>query len=110
MCWSPATPTHLPLYRQAGILARQGILVDRATLASWVGTGAAEIVPVVRRMKAILLGSARLFADDTSVPVLDPGRGQDEDRLVLDHRARRPALGRRRSTGGRLHLRPGPRP
>ena len=35
---------HLPLYRQAGILARQGILVDRATLASWVGTGAAEIV------------------------------------------------------------------
>jgi transposase len=67
---------HLPLYRQAGILARQGILVDRATLAAWVGTGAAEIVPVVRRMKAILLASARLFADETSVPVLDPGRGK----------------------------------
>lgn len=67
---------HLPLYRQAGILARQGILVDRATLAAWVGTGAAEIVPVVRRMKAILLASARLFADETSVPVLDPGRGR----------------------------------
>jgi transposase len=67
---------HLPLYRQAGILARQGILVDRATLAAWVGTGAAEIVPVVRRMKAILLGSARLFADETTVPVLDPGRGR----------------------------------
>lgn len=67
---------HLPLYRQAGILARQGILVDRATLAAWVGTGAAEAVPVVRRMKEILLASARLFADETSVPVLDPGRGR----------------------------------
>lgn len=67
---------HLPLYRQAQILARQGVLVDRATLASWVGTAAAEIAPVARRMKAILLGSARLFADETSVPVLDPGRGR----------------------------------
>lgn len=67
---------HLPLYRQAGILARQGILVDRATLAVWVGTGAAEIVPVVRRMRTPLRASARLFADETSVPVLDPGRGK----------------------------------
>jgi transposase len=67
---------HLPLYRQAGILARQGVPVDRATLAAWVGTAGAEIAPVVRRMKAILLGSARLFVDETSVPVLDPGRGR----------------------------------
>lgn len=67
---------HLPLYRQAGILARQGVPVDRATLAAWVGAAAAEIAPVVRRMKAILLGSPRLFADETSVPVLDPGRGR----------------------------------
>jgi transposase len=67
---------HLPLYRQAQILARQGVLVDRATLASWVGTAAAEIAPVARRMKAILLASARVFADETSVPVLDPGRGK----------------------------------
>ena len=67
---------HLPLYRQAGMLARQGILVDRATLAGWVGTAAAEVAPVVRRMKAMLLASARLFADETSVPVLDPGRGR----------------------------------
>jgi hypothetical protein len=67
---------HLPLYRQAGILARQGVPVDRATLASWAGTAAAEIAPVARRMKAIVLGSARLFADETPVPVLDPGRGR----------------------------------
>jgi transposase len=67
---------HLPLYRQAGILTRQGVPVDRSTLAHWVGTAAAEIEPVVRRLRGILLASARLFADETVVPVLDPGRGR----------------------------------
>ena len=45
-------------------------------LADWAGTGALEIVPVVRRMREILLTSARLFADETTMPVLDPGRGK----------------------------------
>ena len=67
---------HLPLYRQAQILARQGIEIGREVLADWTGTAAAEIAPVVRRMHEILLGSPRLFADETAMPVLDPGRGQ----------------------------------
>src|SRR3712207_2420879 len=67
---------HLPLYRQAQILARQGIGIGRDTLASWVGAAAAEIRPVVARLREILLGSARLFADETTLPVLDPGRGR----------------------------------
>jgi len=67
---------HLPLYRQSQILARQGIAIGREVLADWTGTGATEIVPVVRRMKEILLASARLFADETTMPVLDPGRGK----------------------------------
>ena len=67
---------HLPLYRQARILARQGIEIGRAILADWTGTAAREIVPVVRRMHEILLASPRLFADETTMPVLDPGRGQ----------------------------------
>jgi len=67
---------HLPLYRQAQIWARQSVVIDRSTLASWVGTAAAEITPVVRRLKEIMLSSARLFADETVVPVLDPGRGR----------------------------------
>jgi transposase len=67
---------HLPLYRQSQILARQGIEIGREVLADWAGTGALEIVPVVRRMREILLGSARLFADETTMPVLDPGRGK----------------------------------
>ncbi|HYI85027.1 MAG TPA: IS66 family transposase, partial [Acetobacteraceae bacterium] len=65
-----------PLYRQSQILARQGIEIGREVLADWTGTAAAEIAPVVRRMHEILLGSQRLFADETTLPVLDPGRGQ----------------------------------
>ncbi len=67
---------HLPLYRQSQILARQGLEIGREVLASWVGTGAAEILPVVARLREILMASARLFADETTLPVLDPGRGQ----------------------------------
>jgi transposase len=67
---------HLPLCRQAQILARQGIEIGREVLADWTGTAASEIMPVVRRMREILLASARLFADETTMPVLDPGRGR----------------------------------
>ena len=67
---------HLPLYRQAQILARQGIGISRAVLADWLGTAAREIAPVVQRMHEIQQASPRLFVDETTMPVLDPGRGQ----------------------------------
>jgi transposase len=67
---------HLPLYRQAQMLKSQGIVIERMTLASWVGYAAAELAPVVARLREILLGSAKLAVDETPVPVLDPGRGR----------------------------------
>jgi transposase len=67
---------HLPLYRQAQIMARQGVALERSTLAFWVGYAAAEIAPVVTRLREMVLASARVFADETVVPVLDPGRGR----------------------------------
>lgn len=67
---------HLPLYRQAQMLARQGLAIGREVLADWIGTAAQEIAPVVRRLREMLLASPRLFADETTMPVLDPGRGQ----------------------------------
>ncbi|UZO94688.1 IS66 family transposase [Roseomonas mucosa] len=67
---------HLPLYRQAQMLARQGLTLEREVLADWLGTAALEIRPVVRRLREILLASPRLFADETTLPVLDPGRGK----------------------------------
>src|SRR5690349_7343059 len=67
---------HQPLYRQAQMMSRQGVLLDRSTLAFWMGYAAAEVAPVVARLREIILSSAKLFADETIVPVLDPGRGR----------------------------------
>jgi transposase len=67
---------HLPLYRQAQIYARQGINLDRSTLADWVGRAAFLLKPVHERLLAKLKGSTKLFADETTAPVLDPGRGR----------------------------------
>lgn len=65
---------HLPLYRQCQIHARQGIELDRSTLADWVGRAAAELRPLHERLLELLKRSARLFMDETPAPVLDPGR------------------------------------
>ena len=67
---------HLPLYRQAQIYARQGVTLDRSTLADWVGRAAFLLQPVHQRLLAILKSSAKLLADETTAPVLDPGRGR----------------------------------
>jgi transposase len=67
---------HLPLYRQAQIYARQGINLDRSTLADWVGHAAFVLQPVHERLLAALKTSSKLFADETTAPVLDPGRGR----------------------------------
>jgi transposase len=67
---------HLPLYRQAQIYARQGIDLDRSTLADWVGRGAWWLRPLHARLLDELRASPKLFADETTAPVLDPGRGR----------------------------------
>jgi len=99
---------HLPLYRQAQMLARHGVALDRATLAFQVGYAAAEIAPLVRRLREIVLASVRVFADEIVVPVLDPGRGRTKHgyfwAVARDDRPER-----HRSAGGGLSLRPWPR-
>ena len=67
---------HLPLYRQAQILARQGVILERSNLSFWMGYAAAEVAPVVARLREMMLASTRIFANETVVPVLDPGRGR----------------------------------
>jgi len=67
---------HLPLYRQSQIYARQGVDIDRSTLASWVGKAAHELKPVHDALLAHLKTSSKLFMDETPAPVLDPGRGK----------------------------------
>jgi transposase len=65
---------HLPFYRQAEIYARQGIALDRATLGNWAGRACFHLKPVTDHMSKCLASADRLFMDETTAPVLDPGR------------------------------------
>src|SRR6056297_1380080 len=67
---------HLPLYRQSQILARSGVSIHRSTLADWVGVAGFHLRPVVDRLAEHLKSSGKLFMDETTAPVLDPGRGR----------------------------------
>ncbi|KQM34485.1 IS66 family transposase [Sphingomonas sp. Leaf10] len=67
---------HLPLYRQAEMMAAQGLDIDRSTLAGWTGQAAALLDPIVSRIRDEVLKADKIHADDTPVPVLDPGRGK----------------------------------
>lgn len=67
---------HLPLYRQSQIYARQGVDIDRSTLAFWVGKAAHELKPVHDALLANLKTSSKLFMDETPTPVLNPGSGK----------------------------------
>jgi transposase len=67
---------HCPLYRQSQILARSGIDIHRSTLADWVGVAAFHLAAIVDRMAEHLKSSTKLFMDETTAPVLDPGRGK----------------------------------
>jgi transposase len=67
---------HLPLYRQAQIFARQGVTLDRSTLCTWVGRACWWLAPLHELVLSTVLTSPKVFADDTTLPVLDPGRGR----------------------------------
>jgi len=67
---------HLPLYRQAEIYAREGVDLERSTLADWVGRSAALLDPLVAALRKSVLSSDVLHGDDTPVPVLAPGLGK----------------------------------
>ena len=96
----------LPLYRQSQMLARQGIALDRSTLSHWAklaqgsagvaggmpaegGSACWWLTPLYELVVATVLSSPKIFADDTSLPVLDPGRGRTragcarKDALIL---------------------------
>ncbi|WP_298332714.1 IS66 family transposase [Asticcacaulis sp.] len=66
---------HLPLYRLSEMFARQGIDISRSVMADWVGRVSAMLDPLVDAVKAYIIGSDRIHTDDTTVAVLDPGRG-----------------------------------
>ena len=83
---------HLPLYRQSEIYARQGVEIERSTLAGWVGGASELLAPLIDAIQKHVLAGAKLHADDTPIPVLAPGSGKTKTgRLWTYVRDDRPA-------------------
>jgi transposase len=56
---------HLPLYRQSQIYEREGLDLDRSTLADWVGKSTALLEPLADAIGRHVLAGQAIFADDT---------------------------------------------
>jgi transposase len=83
---------HQPLYRQSEIFAREGIDLDRSTLAGWVGAVSELVAPLVDEIRKHVLAGSKVHGDDTPVPVLAPGNGRTKTgRLWTYVRDDRPA-------------------
>ena len=85
---------HLPLYRQSAIYAREGVRLERSTLADWVSASADLLDPLVQALSRYVKAGEKIHADDTPLPVLAPGRGRTRTgRLWVYVRDDRPAAG-----------------
>jgi len=83
---------HQPLYRQSEMYARQGVELERSTLADWVGGSARLLQPLVEALRRYVMAASKLHADDTPVPVLAPSTGKTKTgRLWTYVRDDRPA-------------------
>lgn len=69
---------HLPLYRQSQIFERDGLDLDRSTLADWVGKSTALLEPLADAIGRHVLAGGAIFADDTPVAMLAPGTGRTQ--------------------------------
>ena len=66
---------HQPLYRQGAIYARDGVELDRSTMARWVGACSSLMRPLVEALQRYVLMPGKIHSDDTTMPVLAPGNG-----------------------------------
>src|SRR3954452_3693163 len=106
---------HTPLHRQSVIYACEGVELDRATLADWVGQAEFLLAPLAEAGGRHVRSGTVLHADDGSHrasaigarhhrPGARTRQWQDQDRAALGRRARRAALGIGCAGGGVLPL------
>lgn len=67
---------HQPLYRQSEVYGYAGVSIDRSTLTQWMGAASRLVSPLVQAIRRYIWSAQHLHADDTPLPVLDPGRGR----------------------------------
>jgi len=85
---------HLPLYRLSQIFAREGVDIDRSTMADWVGRSTTLLEPLADAIGRIVRQGPALFADDTPVKMLAPGNKKTKTARVWTYvRDERPWAG-----------------
>ena len=66
----------LPLYRQEAIYARDGVELGRSLMAQWMGAVGFHFEPLAAHVLARIREGERIFADETTLPTLNPGAGK----------------------------------
>jgi transposase len=66
-----------PLYRQSKNYGREGVALERSTLANWGGQASALMRPLMAALEHQVLAAKRLHSDATPVLVLAPATGKN---------------------------------
>jgi transposase len=66
----------VPLYRQEAIYARDRVELGRNVMAGWMGGVGFHVEPLADRVFDHIRAGERIFADETTLPTLDPGAGK----------------------------------
>jgi transposase len=66
----------LPLYRQEAIYARDGVELGRSLMAQWMGAVGFHFEPLAAHVLSRIREGERIFADETTLPTLNPGAGK----------------------------------
>ena len=66
----------LPLYRQEAIYAREQLELGRNLMAGWMGRIGFHLEPLADRVLHHIRAGERIFADETTLPTLEPGAGK----------------------------------
>ena len=67
---------HLPQYRQFEIYAREGVDLERSTLANWVGQSSQLPRPLINTLERHVMSGHKVHADDTLIGVFAPSNGK----------------------------------
>ena len=104
----PNTPTSCRSIGRRRSSPGKGSQLDRSTLCDWVGRACWWLEPLWRLLHRHVMSSTRIFADDTSLPVLDPGRGRTKTGRLWGYAIDDRPWQRQHPAGGGLFLRRGP--
>jgi hypothetical protein len=82
---------HLPLYRQSAIDAREGVELERSTLADWIDSASALLQPLVRSAGQGDAEGRQAAYRRHACPGTGAGPWHDQDRPAMDAHDDRPA-------------------